>query len=299
MKKACIIATILLIAGLAVSFGALAMVGFDFHKFGTVQFETNTYTADGAFDSIAIDEITGDISFALSEDGACRVVCHEPEKTAHTVEVADGTLKITSTRQKDWTGFLDLSFETPTVTVYLPAKIYRTLSVQTRTGDLDVPEWMQLESAGITTDTGDVRCRASVSGTLTVATHTGDISLESMTADTIECTATTGDIRMQSVACAGNVSVKVSTGDVSFTDTTAKRISSKSSTGDVRLHNSDADEIVIHTSTGDISGTLRSGKTFTAHTATGDVNVPQSTAGGKCEITTSTGDIDIRITGGK
>ncbi len=298
MKKACIIAAILLVAGLAVSFGALAMVGFDFHKLGTVRFETNTYTADGAFDSIVIEETAGNVSFVLSEDGACRVVCYEPEKTSHTVEIEDGTLKIVSTRQKNWTGFLDLSFESAKTTVYLPADTYRTLTVRTRTGNVDVPEWMHLESAELTTDTGDVRCRASASGNLRIETHTGNIALEGLTADAIECAASTGDIRMQSVICAGDLSVKTSTGDVSFADTIAKRISGKTSTGDVRLDNSDAEEIVIHTSTGDVTGSLRTGKTFATHTSTGDVSVPQNAAGGKCEITTSTGDIDIRIVNG-
>jgi hypothetical protein len=299
MKKACIIAAILLVAGIALSIVALAIVGFDYRKLATVQFETNSYTAEGTFDSIVIEETTGNISFVLSEDGTFRVVCREPEKTAHTVEIADGTLKIVATKQKDWTGFLDLSFETPTVTVYLPADTYRSLTVQTRTGDLDIPEWMHLENIEIATDTGDVRCCASVSGKMKISTHTGNIALEDLTADTIECSTSTGDVKMQSVTCAGDVSVKVSTGDVSFANLIAKRILSESSTGDVRLDNSDAEEIVIHTSTGDVSGSLRSGKTFTAHTSTGDVSVPQNTDGGRCEITTSTGDISIRIVGGK
>ena len=67
------------------------------------------------------------------------------------------------------------------------------------------------------------------------------------------------------------------------------------STGDVRLENCDAGEIKIKTSTGDVTGTLKSEKIFFASASTGKVRVPKTASGGICEITTSTGDIEIEI----
>ena len=72
-------------------------------------------------------------------------------------------------------------------------------------------------------------------------------------------------------------------------------ISIKSDTGDVRFEGSDAIEISVKTDTGDVTGTLLSEKVFITETSTGSINVPKTTSGGKCEITTSTGDINIRI----
>ena len=72
-------------------------------------------------------------------------------------------------------------------------------------------------------------------------------------------------------------------------------ISIKSDTGDVRFEGSDAIEISVKTDTGDVTGTLLSEKVFITETATGRVNVPKTTSGGKCEITTETGDINISI----
>ena len=40
---------------------------------------------------------------------------------------------------------------------------------------------------------------------------------------------------------------------------------------------------------------LFSDKIFFASTDTGSVNVPKTTTGGRCEITTDTGDIDIVV----
>lgn len=62
-------------------------------------------------------------------------------------------------------------------------------------------------------------------------------------------------------------------------------------TGDVKFNNSDAGEIYVSTSTDSIYGSLLSTKVFDVRSSTGDINVPHSVMGGKCEITTGTGDI--------
>ena len=67
------------------------------------------------------------------------------------------------------------------------------------------------------------------------------------------------------------------------------------STGDVRLDRCDAAEISIRTDTGDVIGTLRSEKVFFVRTDTGRVDVPETAAGGKCAITTDTGDVSISL----
>lgn len=70
----------------------------------------------------------------------------------------------------------------------------------------------------------------------------------------------------------------------------------KSDTGDVKFSDSDAEEIYAETDTGDVTGTLCSEKIFQTHSDTGDIHVPDSLTGGRCKITTDTGDIEIRIT---
>ena len=77
--------------------------------------------------------------------------------------------------------------------------------------------------------------------------------------------------------------------------TAVEKISIQRSTGDVLLDSCDSYEFMIETDTGDVTGSLLSGKIFLARTDTGKVDVPDSTAGGKCEIYTDTGDIKITI----
>ena len=73
------------------------------------------------------------------------------------------------------------------------------------------------------------------------------------------------------------------------------RIDLERSTGEVFFDGCDASEIKVKTSTGDVTGTLLSSKVFITHSSTGRIAVPDSITGGRCEITTSTGAIEIAI----
>ena len=72
-----------------------------------------------------------------------------------------------------------------------------------------------------------------------------------------------------------------------------KSFTIKRSTGDVNFENCDAKEINVTVDTGDVVSSLLSEKAFITDTGTGKVNVPHSTSGGKCKVTTSTMDIKI------
>ena len=72
-------------------------------------------------------------------------------------------------------------------------------------------------------------------------------------------------------------------------------MSVKAVTGDVLFENSDAKNVTVKTTTGDVEGNLLTDKAFTTDTTTGKVRVPDSSTGGRCEISTTTGDIKIEI----
>lgn len=316
MKKAAlIIAAILLAAGLIVGFVALASAKFDFRMLETASTEMRSYPVEGSFRSIEILEDTAEIRFERSDNGTAHVLCRETKKSTHTVTTEDGVLKIAAKQTSGWKKLIDISFEKELVVVYLPEEAYETLSIDIHTGDVTVPEWLSFNGAAINGATGDVRYLAPVSGTLSIRTETGDVSAEGVSAAEIECRTTTGHILLQNVSCKGDVSANVSTGKVILNGLTCRNFKTEGSSGDVALRNvlasgtvsierstgdvhfdgSDAGGISVKTSTGDVTGTLRTDKIFVTNTSTGNVHVPASVAGGKCEITTTTGDIGIGI----
>ena len=57
----------------------------------------------------------------------------------------------------------------------------------------------------------------------------------------------------------------------------------------------DAAELEISTDTGDVKGSLLTEKVFITRSDTGRIRVPETVTGGKCKITTDTGNIEIEI----
>ena len=308
-------AALLIVGGIALFVVVMAANGWDFSKMSTQKMLTNTYEVNEDFDSISITGSTEDILFAASSDGKCRVVCTENEKRLHTVKVEDGTLKIVENDTSSWIDNIGFSFESSKTTLYLPKNDYAKLNVNVSTGDVTVPNDFHFTETEIKASTGDVSFSASVEGRLKISLSTGDITLDGKSAGSVELEVSTGKIKMSSVAVAGDVKFNVSTGDsvldgvncvnlitdgstgdVTFKNVIASgRLSATRSTGKIKFDHSDAAEITVNTSSGDVTGTLLTGKIFTAKASSGDVDVPESEAGGKCKITTSSGDIQIEI----
>lgn len=291
-----IIAGICVILGPALIIGATAAAGGG-NLFNAQKYETVTHEIGSTFDQIAVDTDITDVTIATANEKQCRVECSEPEKMKHTAEVENGTLVIRSSDSRQWYEHLfSFASHSPKVVIYLPQSAYASLQIDTHTGDVTIPSGFTFDTLTVNNNTGDVECSASVTKTLTVKEDTGDISLSCPNAGELDITASTGDIDVTSAKVKGTVSVKSSTGDITLTDTVAeKKFQIESSTGDVGFKGCDAADIKVKTSTGDVTGTLLSDKIFVTDTFTGDVKVPQTSSGGRCEISTSTGDILIQI----
>lgn len=318
MKKTKIMllaAASLVISGALLFAAVMTVCGWDFRKLNTSEFVNSSYEIAEEFYGVSVDSDTADIVFLPSDDGKCRVDCHEFEKSNHEVSVKDGKLNIKLNEQRKWYEQI-FNIGSPKVNIYLPKTEYGALVLKNSTGDVTLPSDFTFESIDITASTGDVESRASAKGQIKIKLSTGDIKIENVTAESLALTVSTGEIELRSVKTVGNVKINVSTGEAELSGVSCKSLISKGTTGDISLNGviatekfsierstgeveldgCEAAEIFIKTSTGDVEGTLLSGKDFVAKSNTGDVYVPQNDArGGRCEITTDTGDIKIRI----
>lgn len=293
----------------------MTVCDWDFTKLSTVEYKTEVYNPDGEFDKISVDTDTAEIELVPSENKECKVVCFESEKAEHYAAVENGTLVISSTDKRKWYEYIGISLKTPKITVYLPQNSYNSLSVESDTGNITVPETLSFKTVQINGHTSDIGFFASVSDTVQIKVSSGNISVGTLTADSLSLAAGTGDIKVNSVSINNGINIKTSTGTVKLTDISCGSILADSNTGDmsfknvlvsgslsveigtgnVRFDNSDADTVCVKTGTGDVTGTLLSEKVFVTKTSTGTVRVPKTASGGKCEITTSTGNIIIDI----
>ena len=297
------------------------------------RYETNTHEITENFDNISIDTSTANIELLPSEESSCRIVCHEHSKIKHEVKVTDGTLTVTEVDTRKWYDHISFGFNETKISLYLPEENYSALKITESTGDITIPTDFIFESIDLKLSTGDVKCSASAADAMKIDASTGNVSIENASATSLEISVSTGNIKVSDVSCGSftanlstgktvitnvtcesfaskastgdfifdkveivnNCTIERSTGDVELKDTTAGILNVTTDTGDVDFERSDATEITVKTDTGKVRGSLLTEKIFIVRTDTGKIDVPETTSGGKCKITTDTGDIKITI----
>lgn len=311
-KKWMTAAFLLLGAGVLICVISLAVLGFDFKKLSTVRYVTETYDIKDNFQNISIDADTEKIVFVPADDGISKVVCCEETQDRHRVRVEGDTLTIDKENDRMRWKF-GMIMESPEIAVYLPKNRYGALSVDGDTGVVTLPAAFSFESIRITLDTGDVSCLASALGGISIKTNTGDITISDLSASEMKLESDTGRMGLSDVILTGELHIEENTGKVILENVSCKNLSSKGDTGsldmtgvlaagefhlerdtgDIEFHGCDAETIYVKTNTGSVTGTLLSDKIFITETDTGSVHVPTTATGGRCQITTDTGDIMI------
>ena len=317
MKKWIIAAFVLLFAGCAVMAGVMYHLDFDFAKFSKTVYIENSVDITDDFSGISAD-ISSELKIVPSGDGSCTVKCFVQKNIDVSAAVENGTLVIKESDNRDWYDRMDFSMsehETG-VTVFMPEKEYESLVVNTGYGDVAVPGGFSFGEAGIHTGSGDIEFRASVSGKVNMNSNSGDICVSNSAPEELNIATLSGSILVSSAEVAGNCNLKTDSGCVTVTDMTCGGFASKSKSGDltatglaaggrmsveslsgdVALSGCDAGEIKISTSSGDVAGTLLSEKIFVAQSLAGDVSVPSTSEGGRCEISSDSGDISMIVT---
>ena len=311
-----VIAASLILAGCVIFVGVMTVLKWNFAALSTVKMITSKHEISVDFSQIAVETDTAHVLLARSEDETCRVDCYEEEKAKHAVSVENDTLFIRIAEEKAWYDYIGINFRSPTITVYLPKTVYMAFSLRGDTGAVTVPKDFEFERVDLSSKTGDIAFSACASGLVKIQTNTGDIRVTNASVGALDLTVSTGAITATDIRCQGDMNVKVSAGKTKLTDVTCRNLTSQGSTGnvsltrviaeetfsiqrstgDVTFDGADAAEILVSTDTGDVKGSLLTEKIFTVQTDTGRVNVPQTAIGGKCNITTDTGDIKIQVT---
>ena len=315
MKILLITASGLVLLGGIVFVILMSAIGWDFKNLSTSNYEIKTYHITEDFSSISINSDTDDITFYPAEGDTASVVYVDEKNLMYDVSVKDGTLLIDLIDTRKWYHYINFGFNSKKIDVYLPKTEYSALKISEDTGDIDIPEDLKFDTVDIAMSTGDVSIAATVTDSIKISGSTGDVSIKDVSAGSLDIRVSTGDVSISETEVSGDVNIKLSTGKTYLTSLTCENLTSDASTGDIRLKNviakgkfsierstgdvdldaSDAAEIFILTDTGDVRGSLLSEKVFIIDTDTGRKDVPKTINGGRCEITTDTGDIIITI----
>ena len=300
MKKATkiglIIGIILILTGSIIFISAMAASDWNIESLSSDEFKTNTYEITEDIRNISIDTSLANVVFVPTDKKTTEVVCFEDKTMKHSVTTENNTLIITETDSREWFDFIKIfQLHSPEITVYLPEDEYETIAVTSDVGDIEIAKEFTFLDITATTDTGDIRCFASATEITKLESDTGSILVEMVSASSIELSIDTGSICAKNLTC-DNLTAYSDTGDITLESVVAaETFSIENSTGNIEFIDCDAAEIFAETSTGEIFGTLLTEKFFFAQSSTGDVSVPQTMGGGRCELITDTGDIQIEL----
>ena len=329
MKKskniALITAVFLIVSGLVISFIAYWRAGFDFSKLSTPVYE-NTYTVDEEFSSIRVKELDSNIRFMPLEidaeddvydvDETCMIVCNEEKNVTHKVDVVNGTLVIEEVDNREWYEHIGFFTEDADMVIYLTESSYEKLEISASSGDVVLGEEFGYDDIDITLSSGSVDINSvSIIESLTVETSSGNINVKDTLPEDIYIKTSSGSITVENVSVttadiitqSGDISIKSSAAEEVRMETSSGEIMADqllvlgmlkvfSHSGDIDLIDSDAESMYIRTTSGDVTGSIFSDKIFVCETESGDINVPASADGGKCEVKTSSGDIEFDVT---
>lgn len=317
MKKQILTASIMTVLGLVIVLIGLVLIDFDFSRLNNAQTVTNTYTITEDFENISIDTDISNISFFLSNDESCEIFCQETEKNPHTVRVENGMLTVRQEDHRKWYDYIGFNFTEVKVVITLPKAEYEQLQITSATGKAEIGNPFSFNCVDIDTDTGFVNVACTVRDSLNISTTAGAITVKGVTVQTLKANCDTGKITLTNVVAAGALNVETTTGAVLVEDCTAGslevecstgkitlnstvvsgQLSAETSTGDITLNGCDAESLDLESDTGDITGMLLTEKIIYAESDTGKISVPRCNNGGRCEITTDTGDINVQIVG--
>lgn len=311
-----IIAASLLVVGMAMFIIPIAASNFNLSGFGTAGLETKTSEVTEAFNSISINGTYSDITVRPSTDGKCTVTTRLGRNSDLSVKVSDGTLAVDAKAQgKKWYEHIGFNIGSSYITVYLPSGTYGALNISSVVGDIDVSRSLMFDSIDIKSESGDIRNYASATNAVKFKSSAGEIYVEHISAGSLELSLSMGSIDVSDITCGGDIKADVSAGKIELSNVrclnfvsdsnnckleledvlVTEKINIEIDVGYVEFEDCDGGEIYVKTDTGKISGSLLSDKVFVTKTSTGRINVPGTVTGGKCELITGTGNIDIKI----
>ena len=307
----------LILAGMAICAASAVAAGFDWGKLSTAPLVTKTYPLNDDFSVLRIEDYESSVRLFLAEDGESRVVCRESDngRYRYDLSVSGGELSIRRVDQRRWYERVGLFLGVTHLEVYLAQTDYDRLAVTTASGCIRIPEAFHFveaqgksasgciefsaaveESLTLETASGTIEVDGSDPTNLTVKSRSGRIFLRNVSAkDEVTGENASGGLSLEKVSCE-TLRVRTSSGGISLADVvTTGSLMARSESGRIRLDRCDGEGLSLRSASGSITGTLRTDKVFFPESASGSIRVPHTAAGGTCEVTTQSGNIDLAI----
>ena len=260
--------------------------------FSSDRVEQKEFLITDPFESLTVIDSSADVSINSSWDEQCRVHCSESDRLHYSVSVQEGVLTV---RREDSGAQVSLFEDDLSLQIYLPAAHYRTLKVETSSGEIDSdgPDWDQVQ---LKSSSGDIWLWEISTGALEIESSSGETYLSDVQADSLRIQSVSGGVSVYGGSF-GEISVSGSSGDVSVSSLSAGKTQIRTVSGAQWISFAQLEELQLKSSSGDLdlSGTSCAGS-LSANTVSGQIYLTETDATGM-ELSSSSGDISGTLLG--
>ncbi|MBQ8309948.1 MAG: DUF4097 family beta strand repeat protein [Clostridia bacterium] len=297
MKIALTVSVICLAVGLVGLTLAFALSGFNIFNFNSMEFHTNSYTVSETFSKIHVSDIECDIRLFPSDDESTRIEAKENDKIYYTIQAENEILEIKRHDKRAWYEHIGFFFNQDMVLkLYLPKSAYELLTLETVSGNIEVPDSFTFTSITLKTTSGEITSECTVNNGATVAVTSGNIRICNVLDGKISVGSVSGNITLTNSqgthlrlsATSGNIKLQnvIATGDIN-----AETVS-----GGIELDRVDGAKLSAKTTSGNVTCKLLSPKNYSVSTTSGSTHYPASDeSAGICEVSTVSGNINIEL----
>lgn len=315
-KIAIVVSIFLVVIGTITAIAGLFALGFDMTRLSNLAPVTHTYVLDGEIKNISVEAVETSVKILPSEDEKAKVVSRESDKIYHRVNLTEETLSINRIDERKWYEFIGIIVDNDMeLEIYLPKRDYENLYINSVSGNIFIPKDFTFEEAEIKTVSGDTEFVAKVKKEFNVETVSGMVNVGNVASNELYISSISGRIDLKSIESEHSIGVKTVSGYISMEDISAKKITAESMSGriafdnvvafdeiyaesisgSINLNKSDASTLKLKSTSGNIIGNLLSEKIFVADTVSGNITLPEVQKGGRCEVKTISGNIQISI----
>lgn len=241
--------------------------------------EITVYLPEDKYEALFIDnssgriDVPGDFTFAEAE------VMNSSGRINFMADVA-GALKVENTSGG----------------IYVGDNSVDSLSVKGTSGSIEVMNVVATGDVEVNGSSGGINISNVECANISVENSSGVLRLSEIVATgDVNVKGTSGGVHLEDVECA-NLTGSNSSGKIYCTNVIASGdMNLENSSGGIALEACDATNLKLEATGGSIRGTLLTEKIFVAYATSGSVDVPKTTSGGVCEVTTTSGSISLSL----
>ncbi len=243
------------------------------------EIEITVYLPESEYEALFVDnssgriDVQGDFAFAEAE------VMNSSGRINFMADVK-GALKVENTSGG----------------IYIGENSVGSLSVNGTSGSIEVMSVVAAGDVQVTGSSGGIGVSKVECANISVANSSGVLRLSEIVATgDVNVEGTSGGVHLVDVECA-NLTGSNSSGKINCADVIATGdINLENSSGGIAMEACDATNLKLEATSGSIRGTLLTEKIFQANATSGSVDVPETTSGGVCEVTTTSGSINFSL----